>query len=204
MPHTLRPADDRGRRAATGIGPGRLAALPGGAAESVLEPGALRGTLVIAGHPLGELRPGTRLRLGDGVLVELDDGPAEGGLREEDGAPPVPARVVQGGVVRVDDPVVIEAVRVPIEDALDLHSFRADEIAEVVGEYLRQAHAAGFRTVRLIHGRGRGVQRETVRRTLARSPLVARFGDAPPELGGWGATLAELRDLPEWPEPPAP
>lgn len=85
-----------------------------------------------------------------------------------------------------------EVVEVPIEDALDLHAFAPREIPDVVCSYLEAAHAAGFREVRLIHGRGIGVQRTRVQATLARHPLVERFGDAPPDRGGWGATIAWL------------
>ena len=87
-----------------------------------------------------------------------------------------------------------EPVEVPIEDSLDLHPFRPGETASVVEEYLAAAHAKGFREVRLIHGRGIGVQREIVRKALARSPLVVSFEDATPERGGWGATVARLRE----------
>jgi dsDNA-specific endonuclease/ATPase MutS2 len=87
-----------------------------------------------------------------------------------------------------DDPVVL-----PVEDALDLHPFRPNETASVVEEYVAAAAAKGFREVRLVHGRGIGVQREIVRKTLARLPEVASFGDAPPERGGWGATVAVLK-----------
>ena len=83
-------------------------------------------------------------------------------------------------------------VVVPIEDALDLHAFAPREIPSVVESYLEAAVEAGFREVRLIHGRGRGVQRERVRAVLAASAYVARFDDAPPERGGFGATLAWL------------
>lgn len=92
-----------------------------------------------------------------------------------------------------DDSPFSEPVRIPIEDAIDLHYFRAAEIAEVVEAYLEAAAEAGFREVRLIHGRGRGVQRGRVQRLLSRSPHVERFADAPAERGGWGATIAWLR-----------
>jgi dsDNA-specific endonuclease/ATPase MutS2 len=90
-----------------------------------------------------------------------------------------------------DEPVVI-----PIEDALDLHAFAPREIPSVVGDYLEEAARAGFTEVRLIHGRGRGVQRARVREVLAASARVARFADAPPERGGLGATLVWLRSGP--------
>jgi len=87
-----------------------------------------------------------------------------------------------------------EPVEVPIEDSIDLHAFAAREVRSVVDEYLRAAHARGFREVRLIHGRGIGVQRASVQSLLGRHPLVAGFTDAPPERGGWGATVVRLRN----------
>ena len=86
-----------------------------------------------------------------------------------------------------------EPVLVPIEDSLDLHTFAPRDIPSVVEEYLEQAAARGFREVRLIHGRGTGTQRAIVQRLLRGHPLVASFGDAPPDRGGWGATVVLLR-----------
>lgn len=86
-----------------------------------------------------------------------------------------------------------EPVPIPIEDALDLHAFAPRDIPSVVVEYLEAAHQRGFSEVRLIHGRGRGVQRRIVQSVLATHPLVAGFADAPPERGGWGATIVRLR-----------
>jgi len=86
---------------------------------------------------------------------------------------------------------------VPIEEAFDLHHFRPSEILEVVDAYLDAALEAGLREVRLIHGRGKGVQRARVRDFLDSDPRVERYMEAPPGRGGWGATLAWLR-------PPAP
>lgn len=83
--------------------------------------------------------------------------------------------------------------RVPIEDHIDLHTFLPKEIPSVVEEYLEEAARAGFRQVRIIHGRGTGTQRQIVRSVLARHPLVESLRDAPPEAGGWGATVAVLR-----------
>lgn len=85
------------------------------------------------------------------------------------------------------DPVVL-----PLEDVLDLHPFRPNEIHSVVEEYLTECRAAGFATVRLIHGKGSGVQRASIHALLARLPFVRAFHDAPPEAGGWGATIVEL------------
>ena len=84
-------------------------------------------------------------------------------------------------------------VIVPIEDSLDLHAFAPRDVASVVAEYLPQALARGFPEVRLIHGRGRGVQRAMLRALLAGHPLVASCFDAPPGRGGWGATIVVLR-----------
>lgn len=94
------------------------------------------------------------------------------------------------------EPDPAEPVVLPVEDWIDLHSFPPRDIPAVVTDYLEAAHAAGHRVVRLIHGRGIGVQRERVRATLARHPLVASFDDAPPDRGGWGAQEATLRDAP--------
>jgi len=80
----------------------------------------------------------------------------------------------------------------PITDVLDLHTFAPRDVEAVVEEYLLEAHRLGFRALRIIHGRGIGMQRETVRRVLARTPFVMRFADAPLEAGGWGATVADL------------
>lgn len=85
-----------------------------------------------------------------------------------------------------------EPMRIPIEDALDLHAFAPAEVTAVVDDYLEAAHARGLREVRLIHGRGIGVQRARVQALLGRHPLVASFADAPPERGGWGATIVRL------------
>jgi DNA-nicking Smr family endonuclease len=81
--------------------------------------------------------------------------------------------------------------RIPIEDSLDLHAFAPREIASVVEEYVRAAHEAGLREVRLIHGRGTGVQRGIVQAALERHPLVAAFHDASD--AHLGATVAVLR-----------
>lgn len=86
-----------------------------------------------------------------------------------------------------------EPLALPIEDSLDLHTFHPRDVASVVEEYLPEAAARGFREVRLIHGRGIGVQREIVRSVLSRHTLVESFADAPPERGGWGATVVRLK-----------
>ncbi len=80
---------------------------------------------------------------------------------------------------------------IPIEDSLDLHAFRPADVLSVVDEYLRAAQDAGFRHVRLIHGRGRGVQRGMIHAALASNPLVEGFRDAPES--HLGATVVTLR-----------
>lgn len=86
-----------------------------------------------------------------------------------------------------------EPVRVPTEEVLDLHPFAPKEIPSVVEEYLDQCRQAGLSEVRLIHGKGTGAQRAVVRRVLANHPDVISFTDAPPEAGGWGATIIRLK-----------
>jgi DNA-nicking Smr family endonuclease len=89
-----------------------------------------------------------------------------------------------------DEPDPIE---LPITDVLDLHSFQPREVADLVRDYLDAARERGLQELRIVHGKGIGVQRETVRRILARDPRVEAFGDAPAEAGGWGATWVRLR-----------
>jgi dsDNA-specific endonuclease/ATPase MutS2 len=86
--------------------------------------------------------------------------------------------------------VVTEPVRIPIEPELDLHPFAPRDIPSVVEEYVNEARAAGFREVRLVHGRGRGVQRGIVQSVLERHPLVAEFWDD--TASHLGATIARL------------
>jgi DNA-nicking Smr family endonuclease len=83
--------------------------------------------------------------------------------------------------------------RVPIEDWFDLHSFRPEDVASVIEEYLREAREAGLREVRLIHGKGIGVRRAEVRRLLEKRTDVEGFSDAPPERGAMGATIVFLK-----------
>jgi dsDNA-specific endonuclease/ATPase MutS2 len=86
-----------------------------------------------------------------------------------------------------------EPIRIPLTDVFDLHSIPPRDVKAVVEEYLREAHRLGFKALRIIHGRGIGVQREMVRSVLARTGFVADFRDAPAEAGGWGATIVTLR-----------
>ncbi len=91
-----------------------------------------------------------------------------------------------------DHKTLPQVVRVPVEQALDLHTFDPRELEPLLDDYLREAYALGHETVRLIHGKGRGVLRSRVRSFLARHPLVLGFHDAPPALGSWGATVVHL------------
>jgi dsDNA-specific endonuclease/ATPase MutS2 len=84
-------------------------------------------------------------------------------------------------------------VELPLEDVLDLHAFAPRDIPAAVEAYLEAAFEHGFESVRIVHGRGIGFQRERVRAILTRTPFVTGFRDAPPEGGGWGATLATLK-----------
>jgi dsDNA-specific endonuclease/ATPase MutS2 len=86
-----------------------------------------------------------------------------------------------------------EPVTIHITDILDLHSFSPRDVKDAVEEYLEEAHRLGLTALRIIHGRGIGVQREMVRTILARTPFVDSFSDAPAEAGGWGATVVSLK-----------
>ena len=86
-------------------------------------------------------------------------------------------------------------MRIPLEDSLDLHAFQPRDIPSVVEEYVQAAHEAGLREVRLIHGRGKGIQRGIVQAALDQHPVVVEFYDAPET--HLGATVAILRTRPE-------
>jgi dsDNA-specific endonuclease/ATPase MutS2 len=92
-----------------------------------------------------------------------------------------------------DDSFENEPVRIPITDVFDLHSVSPRDLAVAVEEYLEEANRLGLKALRIIHGRGIGFQRDKVRTILARTPFVLRFGDAPMEAGGWGATIVTLK-----------
>ncbi len=87
-----------------------------------------------------------------------------------------------------------QPVRIPITDVFDLHSVRPKEVEAVVEAYLEEADRMGLNALRIIHGRGVGVQRRIVRAVLARTAFVAAYGDAPAQAGGWGATVVTLRE----------
>jgi dsDNA-specific endonuclease/ATPase MutS2 len=85
-----------------------------------------------------------------------------------------------------------DPVRIPITDVFDLHSVPPRDVKPIVQEYLVEARRAGFKVLRIVHGRGIGVQREMVRSLLAKTLFVESFSDAPQEAGGWGATIVTL------------
>lgn len=110
----------------------------------------------------------------------------------------LPRRHVEPGEVSEDygtPPVELE-----IRDILDLHAFPPKEIPEVVEAYLEEALRKGFTTVRIIHGKGIGVQRERVHAVLRRKPFVERFQMAPAEAGSWGATIVWFKPASQYRE----
>ena len=87
------------------------------------------------------------------------------------------------------------AVQIPIEDWIDLHTFLPQEIPSLLEEYLIECGKRGYREVRIIHGKGKGVQRNVVHSFLEKSALVESFRCAPPEAGSWGATIVYLKKM---------
>jgi len=86
-------------------------------------------------------------------------------------------------------------VKIPIEDWIDLHTFSSKEIPYLLEDYLMECEKKGFTEVRIIHGKGKGVQRNIVHSFLKKSPLVESFRDAPLEAGSWGATIVFLKKI---------
>jgi DNA-nicking Smr family endonuclease len=86
----------------------------------------------------------------------------------------------------------LKTPRVPIEDSFDLHSFRPEDVRDALEDYLEAAREKGFREVRIIHGKGRGVRRAEVLRWLSSNPFIADYFNAGPERGGMGATIVVL------------
>ena len=105
----------------------------------------------------------------------------------------VAAKTSEAGIDALDEIDPDLPFEIAVEDSLDLHPFRPRDVPDVVGAYLETAAEKGYSEVRLIHGRGIGLQRDRVHKLLARHPMVVGFHDAPPERGGWGATIAYLK-----------
>jgi len=91
-----------------------------------------------------------------------------------------------------DDNPFPDPVEIEITDSLDLHSFSPKDIRAVVEAYLAEAHKKGFPIVRIVHGKGVGIQREIVRKVLSETDFVRSFKNAPEFSGSWGATIAHL------------
>ena len=87
----------------------------------------------------------------------------------------------------------MKPVKIPLEDHIDLHTFRPEEISGLLSEYFSECLKYSIFTVRVIHGKGRGFLKKGVLEILKKSPLVESFNDAPLESGGWGATIVELK-----------
>lgn len=87
----------------------------------------------------------------------------------------------------------IEPLKLAIEDVLDLHTFHPKDIPNLLEDYFSECMQAGIFSVRIIHGKGKGIQKRRVQKLLKENSLVVSFKDAPPEAGGWGATLVELK-----------
>jgi len=87
----------------------------------------------------------------------------------------------------------MKPVKLPLEDHIDLHTFRPEEISGLLTEYFSECVKNGIFTVRVIHGKGRGFLKKVVVELLKKSYLVESFKDAPMESGGWGATIVELK-----------
>jgi len=87
----------------------------------------------------------------------------------------------------------MEPVIMPIEDVLDLHTFNPKEVGDLLDDYFYACVDKGIFSVRIIHGKGRGILKKRVHTILKRHSLVISYQEAPPESGAWGATLVVLR-----------
>lgn len=87
----------------------------------------------------------------------------------------------------------VEPVRMPITDILDLHTFTPKEVPDLLNEYFTACIETGIFSIRIVHGKGKGILKNRVHGLLSRNPMVASFKNAPPDAGGWGATLVELK-----------
>lgn len=88
----------------------------------------------------------------------------------------------------------MEPIRIPISEVLDLHTFQPKEVPDLLTDYFTECIEAGIRTVRVIHGKGKGILKHRVHSILKKNALVQSFKDAPSERGGWGATIVELKE----------
>lgn len=87
----------------------------------------------------------------------------------------------------------MKSITMPIGDVLDLHTFKPKDIPDLLFDYFSACIEEGVFSVRIIHGKGKGILKKRVQELLGQNPLVESFRNAPPEAGGWGATLVELK-----------
>ena len=87
----------------------------------------------------------------------------------------------------------MQPVKIDIDDVLDLHTFKPSDVPDLLKDYINECVKAGIFSLRIIHGKGKGAQKKRVQKLLKKNPRVDSFQDAPPEAGGWGATLVELK-----------
>jgi DNA-nicking Smr family endonuclease len=88
----------------------------------------------------------------------------------------------------------VQPVKIPIQDILDLHTFKPKDLPDLLVDYFQACIDAGIFSVRIVHGKGRGILKKRVQGVLKKNLMVKSFQDAPPEAGGWGATLVELKN----------
>jgi len=87
----------------------------------------------------------------------------------------------------------MDPIEIPIEDVLDLHTFNPRDITDLLPEYFMACKIKGIMSIRIIHGKGKGMLKKRVHEILRKSPLVKSFKNAPAEAGSWGATIVELK-----------
>ncbi len=87
----------------------------------------------------------------------------------------------------------MQPVKIKVEDIIDLHTFKPEEVPDLLNDYFTACMEANIYSVRIIHGKGHGILKKRVHGLLEKNPFVLAFKDAPPEAGGWGATLVELK-----------
>ena len=87
----------------------------------------------------------------------------------------------------------MEPVKIPIEDIIDLHTFRPKDVPDLLEDYFSACIDKGIFSVRVIHGKGKGILKKRVQEILSKNPMVESFRDASPGAGGWGASMVELK-----------
>jgi DNA-nicking Smr family endonuclease len=86
----------------------------------------------------------------------------------------------------------MEPIQIPIDGVLDLHTFSPKDVPDLLQDYIALCREKGILEIRIIHGKGQGIQKKRVHALLSRNSMVSEFRDAPPESGGWGATMVTL------------